>query len=256
MFHLPRKRFAQHFLRDPQVIQRIIAAIAPLPNQHLVEIGAGQGALTIPLLHCGCRLDVIELDRDLVAQLQATIKPLSIYLADALQFDFKQLVQDQPLRIVGNLPYNISTPLLFHLLKYAPHLQDLTLMLQKEVVDRLVAKPATSAYGRLSVILQYHCQVNPCFDVAPQAFFPPPQVDSSVIQLQPHRTPPVIILNWERFNQVVTQAFSQKRKILRNTLKGLLTEEAIQAVDIDPHTRAETLSLEEFAKLANIPHHH
>jgi len=252
----PRKRFAQHFLRDSHVIQNLIAAIAPQPDQHLVEIGPGQGALTIPLLQSGCRLDVIELDRDLVAQLKQQVKPLSIYPADALKFDFKQLVKDKPLRIIGNLPYNISTPLLFHLLKYAPYLQDLTLMLQKEVVARLVAKPATSAYGRLSVILQYHCQIQKCFDVAPPAFFPPPQVDSSVIQMQPYRTPPVVVLNWEHFNRLVTQAFSQKRKMLQNTLKGLLTEEAIRAVGIDPHARAETLSLEEFAKLAKIPHDH
>jgi 16S rRNA (adenine1518-N6/adenine1519-N6)-dimethyltransferase len=254
-FSSPRKRFGQHFLRDPQIIQRLVMAIAPHREQHLVEIGPGKGALTIPLLQQGCQLDVIELDRDLVRQLEPLVSSssqLRIYQADALKFDFKQLVtHGQLLRIVGNLPYNISTPLLFHLLNYANDIQDMTFMLQKEVVDRMVAVPATAEYGRLSVMLQYHCQMERLFEVGPGAFYPPPKVESSVVQLKPYLTPPVQVANQQHFAQIVARAFSQRRKMLRNTLKGLLEVETIVAAGIDPRARAETLTLGDFAKLAN-----
>jgi 16S rRNA (adenine1518-N6/adenine1519-N6)-dimethyltransferase len=254
-FSTPRKRFGQHFLRDSQVIQRLVTTIVPRPEQHLVEIGPGKGALTIPLLQQGCQLDVIELDRDLVQQLELSVSSSSqfrIYQADALNFDFKQLVTPgQPLRIVGNLPYNISTPLLFHLLNYASDIQDMTFMLQKEVVDRLVASPDTSEYGRLSVMLQYYCQMERLFEVGPGAFYPPPKVESSVVQLRPYVTPPVSIVNQQHFAQIVARAFSQRRKMLRNTLKGLLEVNAIEDAGINPQARAETLTLKEFAQLAN-----
>ena len=253
--HFPRKRFAQHFLHDNQIKQRIIAAVAPESDQHLVEIGAGKGALTLPLLQYNCTLDVIELDRDLVVLLKQKTnlyEQLRIYNADVLKFDFKQLITGaQPLRIIGNLPYNISTQLLFYLLNYANHIQDMTFMLQKEVVDRMIANPSTSDYGRLSVMLQYHLSIEKLFDVGPNAFKPPPKVNSSVVQLIPHPQPPVIIHNYQHFSQIVTTAFAQRRKTLRNTLKKILDSVEIEAVGINPQLRAETLTLAEFSQLAN-----
>jgi len=254
--HIPRKRFGQHFLHNQHIIQRIVTSIAPQPEQHLVEIGPGKGALTLPLLQYGYPLDVIELDRDLIELLKQktlSFKQLRIHQADVLSYDFKQLITDnQPLRIVGNLPYNISTPLLFHLLKNANQIQDMFFMLQKEVVERMIAAPASSEYGRLSVMLQYHCEIKKLFDVSPDAFYPPPKVNSSIVQLIPHATPPVDVLNQKRFAQVVTLAFSQRRKTLRNTLKTILDAVQIEAAGIDPQARAETLTLKEFAQLANI----
>ncbi len=255
-YHSSRKRFGQHFLRDSHIIQRIVAAIAPQPEQHLVEIGPGKGALTLPLLQYGCPLDVIELDRDLIELLtEKTLlfKQLRIHQGDALKFDFKQLMtNEQPLRIVGNLPYNISTPLLFHLLKYANDIVDMTFMLQKEVVERMIAVPATSDYGRLSVMLQYACQIEKLLDVSAGAFSPPPKVNSSVVQLKPYAIPPVAVINQKQFAKIVGLAFSQRRKTLRNTLKCVLDAKAIEAAGVDPQARAETLRLEDFAQLANI----
>lgn len=254
-YHTPRKRFGQHFLQDPVIIQRLVDAIAPAVDQKLVEIGPGRGALTIPLLERGYSLQVIEIDRDLIEWLQQEVSrygQLQIYSADALTFDFQSLVTPpQRLRIVGNLPYNISTPLLFHLLNYVKDIQDMTFMLQREVVDRLVAIPGTSEYGRLSVILQYHCQIDKLFDVSPWAFSPPPKVHSGVVQLKPHLTPPVQVVNYGRFAELVACAFSQRRKTLRNALKSMLEAKVMEEVGIDPQTRAERLTLEEFARLAN-----
>ncbi len=250
--NFPRKRFGQHFLHDAQIIQDIVAAIAP--QAHLVEIGPGKGALTLPLLESGCQLDVIELDRDLIEWLKKTVKNknLRIYNADALKFDFKTLLIDKRrLRIVGNLPYNISTPLLFHLLNYASDIEEMTFMLQKEVVDRMIAVPATHDYGRLSVMLQYSCQIEKLFDVSPTAFYPPPKVESSVVQLRPFLSPPVAVKNREHFAQIVALAFSQRRKMLRNTLKSVLDAKDIEAAGIDPMARAETLKVEDFARLAD-----
>lgn len=250
----PRKRFGQHFLHDAHIIAEIIAAIAPQPAQQLVEIGPGRGALTLPLLAQTKRLDVIELDRDLLAELARRAEPLGelhIYQADVLKFDFLQLVTDKKLRIVGNLPYNISTPLLFYLLNFVTHVEDMTFMLQKEVVARMVATPDTADYGRLSVMLQYYYEIEYLFDVAPQAFVPPPKVDSSMVQLRPYLQPPVSIDSISTFSHLVQQAFSQRRKTLRNTLKGLMTAETMESLGISPQARAETLTLAEFAKLAN-----
>ncbi|KHD04848.1 ribosomal RNA small subunit methyltransferase A [Candidatus Thiomargarita nelsonii] len=247
-----RKRFGQHFLHDTQIIQDIVAAIAPHPQEHLVEIGPGKGALTLPLLESGCQLDVIELDRDLIEWLKKTAKNqnLRIYNADALKFDFKTLLIDKR-RIVGNLPYNISTPLLFHLLNYASNIEEMTFMLQKEVVDRMIAVPCTHDYGRLSVMLQYYCQIEKLFDVSPAAFYPPPKVESSVVQLRPFLSPPVLVKNREHFAKIVALAFSQRRKMLRNTLKKVFDAKDIEAAGIDPMARAETLRLEDFARLAD-----
>ncbi|NJO14746.1 MAG: 16S rRNA (adenine(1518)-N(6)/adenine(1519)-N(6))-dimethyltransferase RsmA [Thioploca sp.] len=254
IFHSRRPRLGQHFLHEKEVIQRIITAIAPQPGQHLVEIGPGKGALTFPLLQQRCQLEVIELDTTLVQLLkQKTINTelFRLHHADALKFDFNQLITTQPLRICGNLPYNISTVLLFHLLDYANAIQDMTFMLQKEVVERMVAVPNTAEYGRLSVMLQYRCQIEFLFAVAPRSFYPPPQVDSAVVRLVPYESLPVMVINQQHFFQIVTQAFSQRRKTLRNSLKGLLDTQEIEAIGIDSQRRAETLQLLEFAQLAN-----
>jgi 16S rRNA (adenine1518-N6/adenine1519-N6)-dimethyltransferase len=248
--HIPRKRFGQNFLHDTQVIQAIISAIAPKSKQHIVEIGPGTGALTRPLLESNCQLDVIELDRDLIENLKNL--QLRIFNKDVLKFDFKELMTtDLPLRIVGNLPYNISTPLLFHLLKYQDDIMDMTFMLQKEVVDRMIAAPASSEYGRLSVMLQYHCQIEKLFDVSPDAFTPAPKVDSSIVQLIPYSEPPVMVNDHKYFVRLVTSAFAQRRKTLRNNLKNLLDITDIEAAGINPQARAETLTLQQFAQLAN-----
>jgi len=253
--HFPRKRFAQHFLQDSQVIQRIIAAIAPQPTQHLVEIGPGKGALTLPLLQHGCPLDVIEIDRNLIERFEkngSLFKQLRIHQADVLKFDFNLLVKNKPLRVVSNLPYNISTPVLFLMLNYANDIQDMTFMLQKEVVDRMIAPPATSCYGRLSVMLQYHLSIEKLFDVSANAFYPPPKVESSVVRLIPYATPSVQVINQKHFAQVVALAFSQRRKTLRNVLKTVLSVSDIQTAGVNSQARAETLTLNDFAQLANI----
>lgn len=250
----PRKRFGQHFLHDSRIIAEIIAAIAPQPTQQLVEIGPGRGALTLPLLQYVDQLDVIELDRDLIAELARRCEPLGkvrIYQADVLKFDFLQLVTDKKLRIIGNLPYNISTPILFYLLNFVAHVEDMTFMLQREVVLRMVALPDTADYGRLSVMLQYFYEMESLFDVAAEAFEPPPKVESSIVQLRPHEQPPVQVADFNKFSQIVTQAFAQRRKTLRNTLKGWVTEAMMEKLEISPQARAETLTLAQFAALAN-----
>jgi len=252
--HRPRKRFGQNFLHDPVIIGRIISAIHPLPSEVLVEIGPGQGAITVPLLRAAGKLVVIELDRDLIGPLQVLCKDageLTIHNADALSFDFCNINGTEKLRIVGNLPYNISTPLLFHLLDQHQCIRDMHFMLQKEVVDRMAAEPGSSQYGRLSVMLQYRCRVNPLFNIGPGAFNPPPKVSSAFVRLEPFQMPPVKILDETLFAMLVRQAFSQRRKTLRNTLRELLGADEIASLGIDPSTRAETLDLQAFAALAN-----
>lgn len=252
--HRARKRFGQHFLHDPTVVRRLLLAIAPRADQHLVEIGPGLGVLTRPLLDALGALDAVELDRDLAAGLRAELEPrgLRLHQADALVFDFAVLrTDDRPLRVVGNLPYNISTPLLFHLLDQAEILCDMHFMLQKEVVDRLAAAPGTPDYGRLSVMTQLHCRVEALFPVGPGAFHPPPKVESAVVRLTPHRQPPVVLNDPAGFATLVARAFGQRRKTLRNSLRGLLTAEIIAAAGVDPGARPETLSLADFAALSN-----
>jgi len=251
----PRKRFGQHFLHDITVIQKIITAIDPQPDQHIVEIGAGQGALTFALLKHINQLDAIELDRNLIELLKErtlSIGDLRIHSADVLKFDFNQLVKNEiPLRIVGNLPYNISTPLLFHLLNFIDNISDITVMLQKEVVDRMVAQPNTHEYGRLSVMLQYHYVIKKVFDVSPHAFYPPPKVNSSVVHLKPYHIRSVRALNLKDFSQIVACAFSQRRKMLRNTLKTLINNQSIEDLGIASNARPESLTLTDFINLAN-----
>jgi 16S rRNA (adenine1518-N6/adenine1519-N6)-dimethyltransferase len=256
MTHTPRKRFGQNFLHDHNIIYNILSSIQAKPGEHWVEIGPGQGALTEPLLKLGLRLDVVELDRDLVTLLKGKFRQhdhLQIHSADALKFDFSALPEDnEKLRIIGNLPYNISTPLMFHLLNNASCIEDMHFMLQKEVVDRICAAPDSKKYGKLSVMMQYFCTTELLFDVPPESFDPAPKVMSAMVRLVPHQNPPVEVNNMQMFNRVVTQAFSQRRKTLRNSLKKLIEEDAIIALNIDPTLRAETLSLNDFAKLSNL----
>jgi 16S rRNA (adenine1518-N6/adenine1519-N6)-dimethyltransferase len=255
MEHRPRKRFGQNFLHDRGVIERIVRAIRPLPDQHMVEIGPGLGALTEHLVDAVRRLDVVELDRDLVPRLEERFgnrTHFHIHSADALRFDFAALAeQDEKLRVVGNLPYNISTPLLFHLLEQHKAIRDMHFMLQLEVVERLAAQPGDDDYGRLSVMIQYHCQVDKIFTVPPGAFTPPPKVYSAIVRLIPHDTPPHPARDEKMLERLVAQAFSQRRKTLRNTLKGLLDANTIEALGIDGTRRPETLSLAEFVTLAD-----
>lgn len=255
MKHQARKRFGQNFLHDPIVIRRIIDAIAPQPGQHLVEIGPGRAALTIPLLQAAGRMDAIEIDRDLIPILKERCAPhgeLVLHNVDALRFDFASLkTDDQPLRLIGNLPYNISTPILFHLLKYRGVISDMHFMLQKEVVERMAAPPGSRTYGRLSVMLQAWCEVTRLFDIGPGAFIPPPKVDSSIVRLIPLSDEAAGIDQPERFAALVKAAFAQRRKTLRNNLKGMIDAERISALGIDPGCRAETLSVADFRRLAD-----
>ncbi len=253
MSHRPRKRFGQNFLRDQAVIERILDAIDPRPGERLVEIGPGQGALTMGLLRrCG-ELDAIELDRDLLRPLAERCAPygsLRLHAADALRFDFQQLQTDpRPLRLVGNLPYNISTPLLFHLLAQGNVIRNMHFMLQKEVVDRMAADAGSRTYGRLSVMLQVRCAVIPLFDIAPESFHPPPKVESSLVRLLPLDTPLVSSDELVGFGELVSQAFGQRRKTLRNNLKKHINESKISALGIDPGVRPETLTPVQFVQL-------
>jgi 16S rRNA (adenine1518-N6/adenine1519-N6)-dimethyltransferase len=255
--HRARKRFGQNFLHDAHVIQRIVTAIRPQPGDRLVEIGPGRGALTRPLLEAAGRIDVIELDRDLPPLLQAHCQgagELIIHGSDALKFDFATLgngTAGHKLRIVGNLPYNISTPLLFHLLDYADMIQDMHFMLQKEVVERLTAHPGGRDYGRLSIMVQYHCQAEYLFTVKPGSFTPVPKVDSAIVRLTPHPQIPVRVEDSRDFDRLVRAAFAMRRKTLRNNLRNMLDATLIEALGIDPSRRAETLTLAELASLAN-----
>mgnify|MGYP001207974362 CR=1 FL=1 len=253
--HQARKRFGQNFLRDPHFIDRMVRAIQPQPGERLIEIGPGLGALTRPLLTIAGHLEAIELDRDLVGELTRRCEgagELIVHQGDALKFDFAALRRDErKLRVVGNLPYNISTPLIFHLLEAAEHIADMHFLLQKEVVDRLAAAPGSDCYGRLSVMVQYHCRVEALFHVPPGAFTPVPKVDSAYVRLVPHREKPVQVQRVDDLGRVVAQAFSQRRKTLRNSLKVLLSEADIQAAGVDPAARPEELDLAAFARLAD-----
>ncbi len=248
--HRARKRFGQNFLVDPNFIRKIVEAVAPSPGETVVEIGPGLGALTTPLAAQLTQLHVVEIDRDLAQRLREgpLAGKLVIHEQDALTFDFTPL--PAPMKIVGNLPYNISTPLLFHIAQSAPKVQHVTVMLQKEVVDRMTAAPDTEAYGRLSVMLQATFAIKRLFIVPPGAFRPIPSVDSAVAQLTPLSTPKVPSAQMELFAKLVTAAFGQRRKTLRNTLKGLADHAMLIQCEIDPGARGETLSVEQYARLA------
>lgn len=250
---MARKRFGQHFLHEQGIVRQIVSAIGPGPGEHIVEIGPGRGALTQPLLDAAGRLTVIEIDRDLIADLRHRELPgLDIIEGDALKIDYAALVAPDapPLRLVGNLPYNISSPLLFALLASDAPITDMHFMLQKEVVDRMVAAPGSADYGRLSVAIAARADAVRLFDVAPGAFSPPPQVVSAVVRLLP-RAPAFAIDNPTVFDQVVTAAFSKRRKTLRNALGGWLTDDDIAAAGVDARLRPERISPGEFARLAN-----
>lgn len=253
--HRARKRFGQNFLHDEAVIHRIINAIHPVEGNNVVEIGPGQGALTNLLLDELGEMNAVELDRDLIPILEKNCAPhgrLTIHNVDALKFDFSSLAtEDKPLRVVGNLPYNISTPLIFHLLTFASNIRDMHFMLQREVVERLAAEPGCGAYGKLSIMVQYHCEVENLFIVGPESFDPVPKVDSAIVRLTPRSQPAVKVVDEALFAKVVTQAFSQRRKTIRNTLKGLITGDELASLDIDPGLRAEVLDLEAFAQITN-----
>jgi len=257
--HRARKRFGQHFLHEPGVIARIVRAIAPRAGERHVEIGPGLGALTVPLLEAAGTLTVIELDRDVIPRLRAACADspgLTIIQADALRVDFTELRDSLAaggrLRLAGNLPYNISTPLLFHLLEHSAAIADMHFMLQKEVVRRICAEPDTDDYGRLTVTLAARAEAAELFTVGPGAFTPPPQVDSAVVRITP-RPAPFPIHDLARYDRLATLAFNQRRKTLHNALKGEVGDAAFAAAGIDPRARGETLSPEQFARLANVP---
>ena len=253
--HYAKKRFGQNFLHDAGVIERIIRSINPQPSDALIEIGPGLGALTAPLLKKLGRLRVIELDRDVVPHLRKNCSDhpgLEIIMADALKVDYGALAPaDVKLRIIGNLPYNISTPILFHLLNFSGHIHDMHFMLQKEVVDRMAAAPGDEAYGRLTVSLAARTDVKKLFTVGPGAFQPAPKVDSAIVRLIP-RPPSFEIADTALFDRIVTAAFSQRRKTLANGLKNMMNAKQIEAAEIDPGIRAERLSAAEFARLTAV----
>jgi 16S rRNA (adenine1518-N6/adenine1519-N6)-dimethyltransferase len=250
--HQPRKRFGQNFLVSPGIIRRIVDAIAPKPGDVVVEIGPGLGALTTPLLEKLEHLHVVEIDRDLIARLKEAwpADRLTIHEGDALNFDFSTL--GERLRIVGNLPYNISTPLLFHLADFSDRVSDMHFMLQKEVVDRMVAEPGSGDRGRLSVMLQYRFNMERLFVVPPGAFNPAPKVDSAIVRLLPRQMEAdAKALDEALFSRVVTAAFSQRRKMLRNTLRELIAEDDLTVLGIAPTARAEQLTVADYLRITN-----
>jgi len=253
MKHIPRKRFGQNFLTDDVVLHDIIRAIDPLPDDTMVEIGPGLAAMTSLLVDEVAKLHVVELDRDLVERLRKRFpaERLTVHSADALQFDFATIpvTPGRKLRVVGNLPYNISSPLLFHLAEIAPKVQDQHFMLQKEVVERMVAEPGSKTYGRLSVMLQWRYHMELLFVVPPQAFDPPPQVDSAIVRMIPLAQP--LPCDADKLERVVLKAFSQRRKVIRNCLAGMFEESDLVDVGIDPQLRPEAIALEHYVALAN-----
>jgi 16S rRNA (adenine1518-N6/adenine1519-N6)-dimethyltransferase len=255
--HRHKKSLGQHFLHETGVVERIIQAVSPRPGDHLVEIGPGAGALTLPLLERTGRLTAIEFDRDLIPRLteaSRALGELTLIQADVLSVDLTALAEGRTLRMVGNLPYNLSSPILFHCLDHLPVIADMHFMLQKEVVDRMAAAPGSKVYGRLSVMLQSVCEVTSLFKVPPGAFTPPPKVDSAVVRLTPLPSGAVRIDNPELFASVVRAAFGQRRKTLRNALSTVCAAAEIEACGIDPGARAETLSVDDFRRLANALH--
>lgn len=253
--HQARKRFGQNFLHDAHIITRIVQIIDPKPLENIVEIGPGLGALTWPLLQRCKTLTAIELDRDLFARLQAHSPQegtLTIYQDDILKFDLNRLMKPaQPMRIVGNLPYNITTPLLFHLFEYSHEIRDIHIMVQKEVGERLAASANSADYGRLSIMAQYYCVIDPIFHVPPHAFTPAPKVDSSFLRLTPRSSRSETAADLKLFAALVNQAFQQRRKTLRNALKYFISSDKLRSFDLDPNARPEQLSVDDFVRLSN-----
>jgi len=249
--HIARKRFGQNFLSDPNIIRKIVDAIRPRPDDVMVEIGPGLGAMTDPLLAVLKHLHVVEIDRDLIARLHQNYPPerLTVHAGDALKFDFGSL--GEKIRVVGNLPYNISTPILFHLAAFADQVEDMHFMLQKEVVERMVAQPSSSEYGRLSVMLQYRFAMAKLFIVPPGAFRPAPKVDSAIVRMAPYAELPHPAKDEALLGKIVTAAFGQRRKTLRNTLKDFVSAGDWEALGIDAGLRAEALGVREFVAIAN-----
>ncbi|MCP3681005.1 MAG: 16S rRNA (adenine(1518)-N(6)/adenine(1519)-N(6))-dimethyltransferase RsmA [Gammaproteobacteria bacterium] len=250
----PKKKFGQHFLRDGNIIDRIVLVISPQHDDHMVEIGPGQGALTQAVLEKIDQLSVIEIDHTLIPilqQLSAEKGRLHIHHADALKFDFNSLTSEKKLRVIGNLPYNISTPLLFHLFSAIDIIQDMHFMLQKEVVDRLVAPVGGHHYSRLSVMTQYFCHSEKLFTVSPNAFYPPPKVHSAVVRLTPYQSPPFKAKDIQLLKKVVSTAFQQRRKTLRNSLKGIIDHDGLAQLNIDSQLRAERITLEQYVAISN-----
>jgi 16S rRNA (adenine1518-N6/adenine1519-N6)-dimethyltransferase len=254
MKHIARKRFGQNFLHDQYVLDDIIAAIGPQPDDTMVEIGPGLGAMTALLIKGLDHMHVVELDRDLVTRLQKTFSPakLTIHAGDALKFDFSAIAvpAGRKLRVVGNLPYNISSPLLFHLAEIAPLVQDQHFMLQKEVVERMVAEPGSKTYGRLSVMLQWRYDMSLLFVVPPTAFDPPPKVESAIVRMIPLAQP--LACDRATLEAVVLKAFSQRRKVIRNCVAGMFTEAQLIEAGIDPTLRPESVGLAQYVALANL----
>ncbi len=253
--HQARKRFGQNFLHDPGVIERIIRAIHPKPDDAIVEIGPGLGAITEEILAVNPKLQVVELDRDLIPVLRTKFfnyPDFRIHEGDALTFDFSQLTDGKPLRIIGNLPYNISTPLIFHLLSQTGVVQDMHFMLQKEVVQRMAAVPGDNNYGRLGIMTQYFCKVQPLFEVGPGAFRPAPKVDSAIVRLVPHTELPHPAKDLGTLQAVVRTAFNARRKTLRKALAGVVTVEQLQALGINDGLRPENLSLADYVSIADL----
>jgi 16S rRNA (adenine1518-N6/adenine1519-N6)-dimethyltransferase len=249
-----KKSLGQHFLHERGVVDRIILAVDPKPGDRLVEIGPGQGAMTFPLLDRHGALTAIEFDRDLLEPLAAAARrhgELTLVPANVLDVDFTTLAAGEPIRLVGNLPYNLSSPILFHALDHAGVVRDMHFMLQKEVVDRMAAGPGSKVYGRLSVMLQAYCEVTALFTVGPGAFRPPPKVDSAVVRLVPRAPERIGIDDRRRFADIVRAAFGQRRKTLRNAVRNICDEETIRAVGVDPQARAEQLEVADFVRLAN-----
>lgn len=255
MKHQARKRFGQNFLHDQNIIDRIVSAINPRAEDNLVEIGPGLGALTYPVLKTAGQLDVIELDRDIIPHLKAgaeNLGELRIHSHDALKFDYSSLVKEgKSLKVFGNLPYNISTPLIFHLLSSSELISDMHFMLQKEVVDRMAAQPDSKQYGRLTIMTQYFCQAIKLFEVPASAFRPAPKVVSAIVRLRPHHVKPYIAEDEKLLNEVVTTAFNYRRKTLRNALKAYLQEDDFSHLAIDSTIRPEQLSIKSFIEISN-----
>lgn len=254
--HIPRQRFAQHFLKDSNIIDNIVSAINPIPGEAIIEIGPGLGALTKPVADIVDQMIVIELDRDLANRLKEhpTLKEkLTVYQKDVMNVDFALLEEEagQSLRIFGNLPYNISTPLMFYLFGYNKIIRDMHFMLQKEVLNRLVAYPHNKEYGRLTVMVQYYCNIIPILSVPSVAFTPVPKVDSYLVRLVPHKKLPNTVTDTGILKQITTKAFNQRRKIICNSLNQFFTAKQLTMIDIDPNVRAENISVAQYCQMAN-----